>query len=130
MLDFSVLFLYSMDVGKMYNKPSLTLIVGGCESGKTFLTNYLMNQCCKKKLFQFGIIFSLSATNNTNWDMFPTQYIYEGYQEDILKKYIKKLNDWKQNNNKKPAPPNFVIFDDIMGSLRNTPFFESFLSTH
>ena len=44
------------------------------------------------------------------------EYVYDGYQEGVLRKYIENLQKWREKNNK-PPPKNFVIFDDLVGLL-------------
>ena len=44
------------------------------------------------------------------------KYILENFDEEKLKTHINKLREWRRKNNK-PVPPNFIIFDDLLGQI-------------
>lgn len=96
-----------------FSKPQVILAVGKPRRGKSHLIKYLiLKNTVDNKIFQFGIVFT-----RTKWDSdykyIPKQHVFEGYQPEVLKLYLEHLTEMKN------PPPNFVVFDDLLGALNN-----------
>ena len=92
------------------------LNLGKTNSGKSNNTKYLiLKHSLDKKEFKFGIVF-VSTKFNGQYDYLPEKYVYEGYQENVLKNYMESLRKMREETGKK-LPKNFVIFDDLVGLL-------------
>ena len=90
--------------------------LGKTNSGKSNNCKYLiMKYSLDIPEFKFGIVFCGTKFNH-GYDYLPDDYIYEGYQELVLRKYMENLRKWRETNNQ-PPPKNFVIFDDLVGIL-------------
>ena len=96
-------------------KPQIMCFVGKPESGKSHLIKSMLYDYAKHKYFKFGITFVRTKFNH-DYDYLPDKYVYEDFDIAKLKKHITKLRDWRKKNNKK-VPPNFVIFDDLLGQI-------------
>ena len=112
-----------------FNRPRNTILVGKKHSGKTNLTRYLLlNYSIQKKKFKFGIVFT-----NTKFDeeyiFMPDEYIIQGYDKPVFMNYIKQLEDFSKKNKKRP-PSNFMVFDDLVGVLREDKEFINFICNH
>jgi len=119
-----------MDVKQVFASPVIILLFGKPDSGKSHALKYMVTEACANGLFNFGIIFSVTASFSGDFDFIPSKYIINGYNEDILVNYIEKLKKWRLRHNKQPAPPNFIIFDDVVGDLVVSKYFKKFLTTH
>ena len=113
--------------------PSVLLFCGKPNKGKSVAIKFTILkhtldkfQGCAK--FQFGIVFTRTSYNS-DYDFIPSDYVYDGYDEDILRQYLDGLKSEIENG--KSVPPNFVVFDDLIGLLsKNDPFLTNFLGTH
>lgn len=106
-------------------KPKqLCIFIGSSEQGKTHLMKYLLLNMCLRNQFDFGIVFTTTKFNHS-YDFIKNQnLVIAGYDEKILKQYLKKLRSSDE------PPPNFVIFDDCIGSLDTmSEFIQNFAST-
>ena len=85
---------------KNINSSSLILIIGQNKSGKSFVTKDILynNQSIKN-----GIIIT-SKPHDENIKYVPEIFIYENYDKNIIKKFIKIQNNIKIHS--------FIIFDD------------------
>ena len=111
-------------------KAKCLLFVGACGKGKSNAMRYLLlKNLVDRKFFQFGLVFSNTKYSN-EYDFLPDKYVIEGYNEDILRKYLDKLGKYKKEHGE--VPPNFVIFEDLIGLLnaKTNPFLISFFGTH
>ena len=90
--------------------------LGKTNSGKSNNTKYLiLKYSTDIPEFQFGIVFCGTKFNH-GYSYLPDEYVFDGYQEDVLRNYMQNLRKWREKNNK-PPPKNFVIFDDLVGVL-------------
>ena len=96
-------------------KPQIMCFIGKPESGKSHLIKSMLYDYAKHKYFKFGVTFVRTKFNH-DYDYLPDRYVSEDFDIDKLKKHINKLRDWRKKNNKK-VPPNFVIFDDLLGQI-------------
>ena len=114
-----------------FDKINCILYVGACGKGKSNAIKHtiLSNALGKKKRLKFGIVFTRTKFNNEYSAYLPDDYIFEGFQEDVLQNYLDNLKKYKEKYGK--VPHNFVIFDDLIGllNLRNGALI-NFLGTH
>lgn len=105
----------------------LIIFFGTSEAGKSYLMIYLLRSLCLKGTFEFGIVFSPTKSVNNAYDFFTNQnLVISGYDENTLKKYMKRLRDIP----KEKRPCNFIVFDDCIGDLDpNTKFARQLIST-
>ena len=115
-------------IKELFSEPNLIVMCGKSKSGKSYLLRSLLTLACKKGLFSFGLVFCQTKFND-GYNFLPDKYVIAGYNEEVLKKYLKKLEEYQQRTRKKP-PHSFVIFDDIMGSVKNSDVFKKFISTY
>ena len=112
--------------------PSCLLFVGKPNKGKSNCIRYLITKNSLDKFkgsakFQFGIVFTRTKFNH-DYDFLPDEYVFEGYDENVLRQYLEGIQQHVADGNKPPA--NFVVFDDLIGLLsKNDPFLTNFLGT-
>ena len=110
-------------------KSKCVVCIGACGKGKSVAIKYmLLKNLVDRKFFQFGLVFTNTKFSD-EYNYLPDKYIVQGYDEDILRKYIEKLRKYKKQH--KSLPPNFIIFEDLIGLLRKAdPFLISFFGSH
>ena len=102
------------------NIPNITFICAPPKSGKSYLIKYLLNELFRKKKLKYGIEF-IGSKYNGDFDFLSSKYVHSKYDENVLKKFYNI--QIKQIQKKGKAPPAFIIFDDMLGSLNfNTGF--------
>ncbi len=113
-----------------FSKPKVTLLIGACGSGKTNAVKHIiLKNAIKNKIFQFGLVFSKTGKFNNDYKYVPEEYVYQGFNENVLKSYLKMLQDQTRKTGKPPA--NFIVLDDLLSLLNNrSGFFANFLATH
>lgn len=113
-----------------FSKSKIVLMIGSCGSGKSNATKFIiLDNTINKKIFNFGLVFSQTKYNE-DYKFIDDKYIVKGYDEEILKKYIKKLERIREEKKELP-PANFLIFDDLLGLLDgNNPFLKNLFAVH
>jgi len=107
--------------------PNITLINAPPQSGKTYLIKYILTDLFKTKKVKYGIVFT--TTNFTDsYDFIPENYVHSLYNEDIIKNLMEiQVNQIKEN---KKADPCFLVFDDMIGSIKfNSNIIKKLFST-
>jgi len=112
-----------------FSKPSVILCIGRPRKGKSNMMKYLLlDGAVRQKQLQFGLIFC-GTKYSGDYDFIPQEYVIEGYDENIFRKYVAKLRDMKKEGIE--IPPNFVVFDDLLGILSNdNGFLLNFIIQH
>ena len=105
------------------NIPNITFICAPPKCGKSYFVKYLLNELFKKKKLKYGIVFT-GFKHNGDFDFLPQKYVHSKYDENVLKKFYNI--QIKQIQKKGKAPPAFIIFDDMLGSLN---FNSGFIAT-
>jgi ABC-type dipeptide/oligopeptide/nickel transport system ATPase component len=105
------------------------VFVGEPRSGKSTLIKAVMQYYAKKKYFQFGICIT-GSKDNGDYTFLPDKAVWDNWNEDRFKEYIGVLDARKAvlNKKNKKLPPSFIIFDDLIGLLKTSDFYKSFLS--
>ena len=105
--------------------PQIVVCIGKPNKGKSNTVKYfILKNSVDKKHFKYGLVFSKTANFNHDYDYLPN-YIYEGYQPEILQQYLEGIK--KQNN----IQPSFIIFDDIQGLINSQdPILNSLIACH
>ena len=113
------------------SRPRIFVIVGRCGSGKSVAMRCILKDCAQKGLFAFGRVYTSTKQMNTEWSsIIPSKHIFDNYSDAHLKQYINKLKEWKIKN-KKPLPPSFLIFDDLLAVMNiHSPLLKWFFSVH
>jgi len=76
---------------------------------------------------RFGIVF-VKTKYKHSWDFVEDKFIFEGFNEIILRKYVANLQEIYERDGK--VEPNFLILDDLVGILSNrTDWFTNFIGT-
>ena len=105
----------------------IVVFVGKSYRGKSYFLKYLISDRLNRNKFKFGLVFTTTKFNG-DYKFLPDNRVIEGYNEEILKKYFNNLKRIKDKDGE--VPPNFIIFDDLVGVLANqTSFFNSFITT-
>lgn len=110
--------------GKTFDLPSIFAFIGAAGSGKSYLLQYLIQEIAHHGIFKFGWCFT--RTNFSNAYAYMGQNITVGYSESILKSYLGVLANMRKNLNM-DMPPNFIIFDDLIGSLISSQNSQTFM---
>ena len=113
-----------------FDRPRNIVLVGKKHSGKTnLLKHLLLMNTIKKKHWKFGIVFT-----NTKFDKeytyLPDKYIIEGYDKVAFGDWKKQLIRMKKERMDDTIPPNFMVFDDLVGELRDDRDFTNFICNH
>ena len=110
------------------DSAALYVLVGKSRKGKSHLARYILMNRLLSKQWHFGLVFCKSKFNNDYTSFLPDNRIYEGYNEQVLMKYVNNLKKIVKEKGKVPA--SFIIFDDLIGVLNNaTDWFNNFIST-
>lgn len=117
---------------KLFNNPQklaqMFVLVGKSGRGKSYFIRYLLTERVVNDGWEFGLVFCKTKFNG-DYDFLPDDKVFQGYNEEILEKYVENLQAIKKKKGK--VPPNFIIFDDLVGVLNNqTDFFNNFISVH
>lgn len=107
-----------------FKTPSLFLMLGSPEAGKTNVICHLLYEMCKANKFDYGLVFTDSPQYYNKW--LPEEYIHQLVDEKILKRLLKKQKDYFIANGEHPKA--FLVFDDCMGYNFSTPFFKGLIS--
>ena len=113
-----------------FSTPRVVLCIGKPKKGKSNAIKYwILKNTIDKRIWQFGIVFSKTGLFPWEYTYVPKKFVYPDYEEHILQEYINSL---KQCINRYgQAPPNFVIFDDLLGLLnKHDKFLLNFLAIH
>ena len=107
----------------------IVVLQGRPRSGKSNFMKWLIlnNTIGRKNIFKFGLVFTGTPYSN-DYDYIPEKYRIAGFNVSILKKYIKKLEDYVKKHKKKP-PSSFIIFDDLIGLMAKNEGFLNNLFT-
>jgi hypothetical protein len=104
-------------------EPQFLVFVGPSKQGKTKAFEAIMYEYAKVGYFKFGLIISSSAIMNDEYMFWPRERIWEmdEWDQDRFDKYINVMRVYKKNHvdehGKKFIPPNFIIFDDMLGLI-------------
>ncbi len=108
--------------------PTCILSIGKSKRGKSYLTRYLLDYfCVRKPVFKAGIVFVGTKGLNNDWDMMPDKAVITGYSEEKLKMWLAKLMQIKKSGKEIHT---FIVFDDLLGKLEKSSYFDNFLSTY
>lgn len=109
-------------------KPnSLILFAASSRSGKSHLIKHLLMDMLASKQVKFGLVFCATKFNGS-YDFIDSKYVIGGYDEETLKRYIDKLKEFHAKNGY--FPNNFIVFDDLIGLIKNTRYLDNILSTY
>lgn len=94
---------------------SKIVIIGKPGSGKSMLIRDIIHS--KKHIIPTGMVFSGSEDSNSFFEaMFPSLFIYDKYDKDVLVKYITRQKTAMENNVANPW--SILILDDCMDDIR------------
>ena len=118
---------FSTDMFKIddYHFPSLTLLCGKSGRGKSHTIKYLIQRFVAKKKFSFGVVFS-GSKDNDDYKFIDERHVYS-YSEEAFENYVKWLESLKASK-KDAMPSSFLILDDLLGKLNDSPIVNSFMS--
>lgn len=114
-----------------FTKSRIVLCIAKCGAGKTNAVKQIIlkNSLPPKNIFQFGIVFTRTKYSD-DYTYIDDRFVIQGYQEDILRKWMKNLEKIKSEK-KKDMPHNWIIFDDLIGLLSTRdPFLINLFATH
>lgn len=105
------------------DKPTNILVLGKPRHGKSHFTKQLLNELFKRKLVKFGIVMSSTAALSGDFDFIPKPYIIDAQDKaqaaDKFNQHIQLLRDYGKKHGKEKIPPNFIVFDDVVGKMGN-----------
>ena len=110
-----------------FSTPRCILLCGKMKKGKSNMCKYLLlDGALNQRIFNFGLVFTQTKYSG-DYDFLPDQYIIKGYDENILRNYVKQLEKIKESGITPPA--NFIVFDDLLGILKqNNSFLLNFIT--
>ena len=94
---------------KYINYNSIVLIIGLHKMGKSYLTKDILYHHNEIPL---GLVISNKFSNKNIYNYIPSIYIHDQYNNDFIKKYVKK--QIKLNQNSEYDTSNFIIFEDCL----------------
>ena len=98
-----------------FTNPQVVLLIGKPKRGKSNALKYfILKNSVDNEIFKKGIIFTGSKFNN-EYSFVEDDYIFEGYDEEVLDAYLEELKREKEATGK--IEPSFVVFDDLTGIL-------------
>jgi hypothetical protein len=96
--------------------PCVNAYVGAPKSGKSWAIKHQVVSLLLQKKLQFGMVITGTKFNGA-FDFITNQnMVIAGYDEAILKKYLRKLKEYRIANGNKPASA-FLILDDMLGQI-------------
>src|SRR5579885_782036 len=105
-----------MSIQNLVKVPSVTLIIGKTQSGKSHLLEYIIKTLYYNGYFSFGIIISsTSMFNNEHQYVDQRFHIIPEKAERYLKILMVKMAQYKQQ---KININGFIVLDDCLGSLK------------
>lgn len=108
--------------------PSIIMICARPRSGKSHAIKSIIYSACKQGRFNHGIVFCPSAYNG-DYDFMPQDHIYGYWDEEVLKRFVQRQEALSSRD--RPAPPAFVILDDLVGSVKwNSDFMKSTITRY
>ena len=105
------------------------VLVGKSEKGKTHFMKWLLFEQLLRPInpMKFGLVF-VSTKFKHSWNFMPDDKVYEGLDEEVLRKYISNLRTIYEET--QYLPPSFIVFEDLIGVLNNrNPWFQNFMSS-
>ena len=119
------------NVDSLFDAPDglaqLFVLCGKSGRGKSYFIRFLLSDMLTNGKLKFGLVFTRTKFNK-DYAFLPDKRVIEGYNEDILKKYVNNLRKIAEKDGS--VEPNFIIFDDLVGVLNNsTQWFSNFMST-
>lgn len=98
-----------------FSHPQVVVLIGKPRRGKSNALKYfVLKNSVDNQIFKKGLIFTGSKFNN-EYDWVSDDYVFEGFQSDVLDVYLKELEREKEEKGK--IEPSFVVFDDLTGIL-------------
>lgn len=119
-----------IDLDDVYTnrKASLTIFMGKSKSGKTYALCWLIKRLTYElKHFKFGAVFCSTSFNGT-YDFIDKRYRFGSFDEEKHKRYTQKLQEMKEQMGDN-MPPNFIIYDDLLGELARSKHVDNWMST-
>ena len=105
---------------------SLYILCGKSGKGKSHMTKYLLTDGLQSGKFKFGLVFTRTKFNH-DYDFLPDDRVLEGYNEQVLEKYVNNLEKMIKKNGS--VPPSFLVFEDLVGVLNSSSeWFNNFIS--
>ena len=107
----------------------LFVFIGKSERGKTHFIKWLLHDQILREdnPLTSGIVFVRTKFKHS-YKFVPDDKIFVGYDEEILKRYVKNLE--KLFEGQGYLEPSFLIFDDLSGILHNRgAWFNNFIAT-
>lgn len=111
-------------------KPGLYIFAGKPSSGKTVNLKAILYNYCKHGYFKFGLVICKTKFNKS-YDFMPDEAVWKCYEESRLEAYVKKMETWMEKTGAEKPPPNFVVLDDLLGTVdQYSPFFKNWISCY
>ena len=113
------------------SKPgNVMLFVGSQGKGKTNGVRYcLLKHSVDIKLYELILVFTQTKFDG-EYDFVPDNMVIEGYQQPVLKAFLKTLSKQIDKKSGKKAPRNAIVFDDLIGLLnKHDKFLINFFGT-
>lgn len=114
-----------------FDKPgNVILLCGRQGSGKTNAVRHcLMKHSVDLKVYEVILVFTQTKFDG-EYDFVPDNMVVEGYNELVLRKFLKTMSKYKDKSKGKTPPRNAVVFDDLIGLLqKQDPFLVNFFGT-
>lgn len=110
----------------MIRHPSVNILVGKPESGKSNLIKYLVYECMLQ--FPIDLVFVFTKTSyNHGYDFLDDRRIYKFFDLDSLSKIIKFIENYQSKGNKINT---ILIFDDCIDKKNKNDLFIDILFNH
>lgn len=111
-----------------FKLPANFLSVAAPFGGKTTLNKYLLYEFCRKKRFNYGLVFTETPEDYN--DIIQPEYICQFYSEErlnaLMQLQVANADPAKPDKDPAKYPPAFVVFDDCLGFNFNSMPFTAF----
>lgn len=114
-----------------FDKPRIIALIGKKESGKSNTIKHLILKLQNE--LNFGLIFTRTKFDD-GYNYVNPKYVIQGFDKKIFLDYLQGIENYlsetDENDEKRKPPSNFLVFDDLVGILKDDDDFINFIANH
>ena len=120
---------------RLPTKPAIFTMTGQPKSGKSYMMKYIMFLYCQMGYFSGGGLVFTPTKFNGDYNFLPDRAVIPRYSGEHLEAHIENLRRLTETGRAENGAdwslkPNFVILDDCLGLLKESEWFNNWISTY